>query len=224
MLIKHLISGSDFRKTRLHDEKGNLVSLKNFLLHSPLAISTGLIRLIFDYRPTQPWIAYTSIKILSKHLNPQSRVLEFGSGMSTLWYAMHAGRVYSVEDNKLWFDKINHIIKEKKLNNITYMYTHDHYEYCTFCNSDTEGFDLIMIDGKYRSMCIENVFKLVRPGGIIYLDNSDKDSAGNGGDMRKAESLLRSFSQQRKAKLFEITDFAPTQLFVQQGLLVQVPK
>ena len=85
-------------------------------------------------------------------------------------------------------------------------------------------FDLIMVDGSYRSLCVEKSFKLLNNGGIFYLDNSDKDSSGKGGDMRLAEDLAIKYAKEIGAEVTYFTDFAPTQLFGQQGLMIKKSK
>ena len=168
-LLTKIISGDKLRKSRLHDEKGNFATWKNVSLHAVPATLTGFLRLSVGYRPEQPWIAYSSIKFLQSFLVKESRVLEFGSGMSTIWYAKHSGEVFSVEDCKPWYDKVSNIIENKHLSNITYKFTEDESEYSSFMSNDTKGFDLVMVDGMFRSKCILNAAKLVRPGGVLYL-------------------------------------------------------
>ncbi len=222
-LLTKIISGDRLRKSRLHDEKGNFATWKNVVLHGSPAIASSLLRIYIGYRPELPWIAYTTIKHFKRFLNKNSRVLEFGSGMSTIWYAKHAGKVFSVEDYRPWYDKVAKIIEENHLNNITYRFAESENEYSSFMSDDKQGFDLIMVDGSCRSKCISHAAKLVKPGGILYLDNSDKDSTPDGGDTRIAENIARNFAEDSDAEVIEITDFAPTQLFVQQGLCIKLP-
>jgi len=222
-LLRRITSGDNLRKSRLHDEKGNFATWKNVFLHGAPAAATGLLRISTGYRPVLPWIAYTSIGFLKCFLNKRSRVLEFGSGMSTVWYAKNTGEVYSVEDYKPWYDKVKEIIAAKGIDNVTYSFAENETEYTSFMKDDNTGFDLIMVDGSHRSKCIQNTTELLRPGGLLYLDNSDKDSGARGGDMRAAEHLVRNFAAQSNAGIVEITDFAPTQFFVQQGLYVRLP-
>lgn len=82
----------------------------------------------------------------------------------------------------------------------------------------------IVVDGNLRTQCIANAVNLVRPGGILYLNNSDKDSEPNGGDMRQAEITLREFARTSGADLKEVTDFASKQLFVQQRMYAITPR
>ena len=96
-------------------------------------------------------------------------------------------------------------------------------EYSTVMSEDQHGFDLILVDGSYRSKCISSATKLLKSGGILYLDNSDCDTESQGGDMRIAEWKARSFAESSNAHVTEFTDFAPGQFFVGQGLMVILP-
>jgi hypothetical protein len=223
MLIRKILRGDELRKSRLHDEKGNFVGWRRMALHAPLAVSSGLLRLSVGHRPLRPWISYSAASYLSHFLNSSKRVLEFGSGMSTMWYADRSAEVCSVEDCTPWYEKVSAIIKSKGISNITYQLAENEQQYVNFRAEDPVGFDLIMVDGSYRSRCAAQATALVRQCGIIYLDNSDKDSSTKGGDMRSAEDCLREFASRIGAAILEFTDFAPTQFFVQQGLLLRMP-
>ncbi|MEJ7595388.1 MAG: hypothetical protein WKF77_28045 [Planctomycetaceae bacterium] len=146
-----------------------------------------------------------------------------GLGMSTIWYAKHAGEVFSVEDYRPWYDKVSKIIDSKLLGNVTYRFAENESEYAAFMSDDASGFDLVVIDGSCRSKCMSHAVHLVKPGGILYLDNSDNDSSPNGGDMRAAEATGRDFARDSGALVTEITDFAPTLFFVTQGLSIKLP-
>jgi predicted O-methyltransferase YrrM len=224
VFTKIMSDGSTLRKSRLHDEKGNFIPWNNLLTHIVPAATSTLLRITIGHRPEQPWISYSSVNYLKKFLTKDSRVLEFGSGMSTVWYSKYAGEVFSVEDYSPWYDKMSKIFQSKNVKNITYKFINNEKEYSTFMSEDKTGFDLIMVDGSYRSKCILNSAKLLRPGGIIYLDNSDKDSTSVGGDMREAERYARDFAERVGAQIIETTDLAPTQLIVQQGLMIKLPK
>jgi predicted O-methyltransferase YrrM len=223
-LLTKIISGDHLRKSRLHDEKGNFAGWGNICRHLAPAAATALLRVAVGYRRQLPWISYSAIRQLRQFLTKESRVLEFGSGMSTIWYAKHAGEVCSVEDYAPWFESVSGIIERQKLANVHYKFAATADEYFSFKSEDSRGFDLIMIDGSWRSKCVAHAKGLLKPGGILYVDNTDKDSApGGDGDLRVAEALAREFAAERGAQVREFTDFAPAQLFVEQGLLIKLP-
>ena len=217
-IIKKLIAGGPKRKTRLHDEKGNLVSVSRLLRNGPNALVSGSARLIFGVRPERPWISYDAQRLLQSHLTPLSRVLEFGSGMSTMWYAQHAGHVVSIEDDRNWYDAIGVTIRRQS--NVDYRFAANATEYVSFPDGP---YDLIMIDGSFRAECVEASLASLAPSGILYLDNSDKNVGGLPGNVPEAERLLLSYARKYGCQVQHITDFAPTQLFVQEGLMVRRP-
>ncbi len=217
------------QKSRLHDEKGNLISLKNLVKHVLPASITGASRIIFGFRPKLPWIAYSAIKAIKKQINKDSLVLEFGSGMSTLWFQERVKHIFSVEDNKEWFEKINSIILRKKIINITYKNL-TLKDYFTFMADSGLKFDFVLVDGSYRDECVKHSLPLLKDSGILYLDNSDKyphrlieEKIPLVGNIRLAEKLVLDFAKDKSASVNYYTDFAPAQFFVQQGLMLRLP-
>ncbi|MHB8173612.1 MAG: O-methyltransferase [Nitrospirota bacterium] len=213
--------GGKLRKSRFHDEKGNLISIRNLFYHGPMALMSSILRFVFNYRPALPWISYSAIGKLKDFLNEESVILEFGSGMSTIWFARHAKRVYSVEDNVEWYKKVTGLIVGCGIDNVHYRFA-EGKDYYSFMSDQTERFDLIMVDGSNRSDCIRNVMHLLKPGAMIYLDNSDKHSSPSGGDTRIAEDMLLNLSKDCNGDMQYFTDFAPAQFFVQEGLMIRL--
>jgi len=219
-LVEKILRADHCRKTRLHDEKGNLVPLRRMVLNGTRSYVTGFGRLLFGLRPEMPWISYDVISLLRRHLTASSRVLEFGSGMSTLWYAKHAAEVYSVESYEPWHKKISASLAQHGIRNVNYMFAATKAEYVRPEIKDQKGFDLIMVDGDYRGDCVRNSLPLLNPDGILYLDNSDKFSDPNGGDVRIAEELALEYARQTHSEVAYFTDFAPTQFTPNQGLMI----
>lgn len=205
---RRFVAGSRARKTRLHDQLGARIPLSRLLRNGPRAVLSGIGRLAFGHRPERPWISYDAQRVLAVHLGAQSRVLEFGSGMSTVWYARRAGHVVSFEHDRAWFDLIEGRLRG--LGNVEYVYVEDPKSYLADV-VDTQ-FDLVMIDGPWRTESALSAIWRLAPGGMIYLDNSDKFPGARG--------VLLDFARKTGLPVREFTDFAPTQLFVQRGLLV----
>jgi hypothetical protein len=103
--VKKILAGNQFTKSRLHDQKGNLIDLEG-LLYLPHSLSTTILRLSVGRRPELPWLGYRAIRHLEGLLEPDWKVLEFGSGMSTLWFAKRCHTVVSIEDNEQWYLEI----------------------------------------------------------------------------------------------------------------------
>lgn len=213
---RKLYAGSETRKTRLHDELGAFVPVGRLVRNGYRATLTGAARVLFGMREERPWISYDAQALLARVLTPNSRVLEFGSGMSTMWYARHAGSVVSIESHKGWHDVV--ASRVEKLGNVDYRFAPDVPSYTG--TVPREHYDLIMIDGSYRDDCAAFAVEHLAPGGIIYLDNSDKGLDQLTGNVPQARRTLIAYAEREGLPYREFTDFAPTQLHVQRGLWV----
>jgi predicted O-methyltransferase YrrM len=220
-MFTRLIRGQRKIHPRWKDEKGNFVGWSRLLRNFPRAFATGALRITVGKRPHLPWISYDAIHTLENIIKPESKVLEFGSGMSTIWYAKKAREVYSVEDDAQWYDLALRNFESLGIKNVKYEFAKTAEEYASFGLKWRTNFDLIIVDGSVRSECIRNSLALLTEKGALYLDNSDKHSTSEGGDTRAAEELLLEYARENSCDVKYFTDFAPTQFFAQQGMLVK---
>lgn len=216
LLIK-LIAGAPNRRTRFHDATGARVSLSRLMRNGSRGLGGAILRVLLGYRPQVPWISYDAQARLARHLTPSSRVLEFGSGMSTLWFAGRAGAIVSVEHHPEWYAKVKGMLPQGPA--IDYRLASDPATYCDV--ADEAGFDLVLVDGRFRDQCVAAGLKVLRPGGILYLDNSDHALDDYDGDVPRAVGLIEDAARQNGWRLERFTDFAPTMFFAQAGLLLQ---
>lgn len=97
------------------------------------------------------------------------RVLEWGSGASTLWFSKNCKvKWLAIEHNVEWFDAI----KENLPENAEIRLLQDKDDYI-----NVEGeFDLILIDGIYRQECLKRAFKVLSksPQARILLHDSGR--------------------------------------------------
>jgi hypothetical protein len=220
-VIAKLTRGNRTNVHRLQDEKGNFIGIGRLARHLPKAALSTALRVVLRRRPVLPWISYDAIRAIEEFLQPSHDVLEFGSGMSTLWFARRARRVVSIESSEQWFRKVGDLLERYGCTN-TERHLSDARSYAHQALSGRK-FDVVLIDGDRRAECADRLSDLVRPGALIYLDNSDKDWNEPGGELRRAEQSVLAFAQRCDASIEYFTDFSPAQLFVQQGMLVRVP-
>ncbi len=131
-----------------------------------------------------PWFSYGSIDFLEEFLKPSMTVCEYGSGGSTLFFAKRTQKVYSIEDNAEWYERVSRRLKEKQIANVTLtLHPFDFKNPEGFEKSDyfraipDEKFDVIVVDGseewiQVRPACFELAEKRVKPGGIVVVDDS----------------------------------------------------
>ena len=94
-----------------------------------------------------------------------SKVFEYGTGYSTLWWQSKKTHYHGVESNKQWYDSI-----EDKTN---IKYEPKHRRYIEYIYDYDYKFDVIVIDGVVRFDCIKPALEKVKDDGMIIYDNSD---------------------------------------------------
>ena len=208
------------RISRFHDEKGNFVDATD-LVNAVPAFITALMKRLFGYRPKVPMISYRARRVIAAMLKPQSKMIEFGSGNSTPWFAARAGMIVSIEDDKNWYGHVQNLLKEMDIRNVSHVMRTEK-NYADLSNIDDATLDFALVDGTDREGCIRSVVPKLKPGAFLYLDNSDKDMTFPNGDLRRAEKALLEAIEMRGGSVQYFSDFSPTNFFVEQGMLAQL--
>lgn len=211
--LKRIVYGSDSRRSRFHDALGTPIPGVG-LRFVPMALSSTALRIILGYRPMRPWISYRAQNDIASFLRPESVVLEFGSGMSTVWLARRCAVLDSIEHNGPWHGRVTQLLAQHAASHAR-VHLREEIDYPDLSAFPTEHFDFILIDGIRRDECVQSAISRLKPGGFIYLDNTDRYVT--------ACSLLTEVVTQRHGRATYYTDFAPTSFVATQGLLAQLP-
>lgn len=117
-----------------------------------------------------PWVTYPFIAFIKGRLHKTLSVFEYGSGNSTLFFAKLVGSVTSVEHDLEWYKKVHKEIPS----NVNVIF--DSLEYGgSYCKQSTnDKYDIIIVDGRDRVNCCKNAAKSLKPGGVIVLDDSER--------------------------------------------------
>lgn len=155
---------------------------------------TGLPRYLVDRaavrrrfrRQTEdtPWITADGVAILAGLLRPGDVGVEFGSGGSTTWFASRVEYLYSVEGADPWHADVTSRLSKAGLANVSYHLASqlelgiDHPDarqaYVNFAPELAPGSqDFVFVDGEYRDECAMRGLELLKPGGILILDNAN---------------------------------------------------
>ena len=140
-----------------------------------------------------PWWNLASIRQIDAILagKPGARVFEWGSGASTLWLARRAAAVTSIEHDALWYTEMQARTKALPHIDLRLVTPDAPDKYDARYRSErlgwrgrsfagyvreierTEGlYDLVVIDGRARTACLEAALPRLAPGGYIVFDNS----------------------------------------------------
>jgi len=119
------------------------------------------------------------LAFLKSIIKKNYRILEFGSGGSTIWFAQNAQNVTSFESQIDWYRAIKKRLKELKLNNVDLRYEPN---YIFEGYKEKNGiFDFILVDTQAwidkkivesRLLCIRTSHKYLKKGGWLLLDDS----------------------------------------------------
>ena len=218
-ILTRLIAGGPQRRTRLHDEKGNSTPLGDLLRDAPVSIAGNILERLGVQGPAIPWWPGGVIRAIEAAIRPDWQVLEFGSGRSTVWLARRAGHVTAIEDHADWFKRITGELLASGIANVDYRFASDPDRYANPEGFQPRSLDLAIVDGSVRSGCIRTALDLVKPGGLVYLDDSDKDMTLADGDTRLCDHLLEDAASAGRGTLQRITGFAPRQSFAKQGTI-----
>jgi hypothetical protein len=179
-----------------------------------------------------PWVAYESKEwideFFSRNRNQELIVFEWGSGVSTLYFSQKASRVISIEHDVAWFPLVNSILQQEKILNCTYLLvepqsfsgsfadpsdpkSYKSHEYGNTSFNEyvksidfypNQYFDVIFIDGRARPSCLMHALSKVKPGGIIILDNSDRDYYSQGKELLNDFAKINFFGPAPYGKFF----------------------
>jgi hypothetical protein len=172
-IFRKIIARDNVRRSRFHDTAGNFVDLAE-LLYLPLVVQRFIARYFFDRLYIEPWWTFRIKKRVSRILTPESNVVEFGFGHSTLWLARNAGKVLSIENDPAWYERVSRQNDELGLSNVT-LVLREGEDYADVGDIPDGSVNFCVIDGMYRARCARAMPVKMKPGGWIYLDNTDWD-------------------------------------------------
>jgi hypothetical protein len=163
-----------------------------------------------------PWITFPATRWLGSYLRSSMSVFEWGSGGSTVFFARRVARVVSIEYDPVWSEavsarlralglantEVRHIPPERGDDGALYRSSAAEFAGMSFRryvdsvreHSD-RGFDVILVDGRARLGCVVTAMTRLRPGGVLLLDNSEREDA--------AEACARLYGAGWPARHFE---------------------
>ena len=213
-IITKIIAGSPTRKTRFHDDKGNLVPFYNFL--APLKIVPRRLLIGLGIYPELPLWPIPIINHFNQTIKHDWKILEFGSGFSTIWLANRCGYITSIEENSEWYIRIKEVVKQRKLNNVDIQLRN----WSIFPSVDEipeMSLDLVVVDSLARDQFVVNSLSKIKIGGYIYLDDADKSAEV----YRRAEKTLWDLVNAGRGEIKCFTGFQAHNLWA-QGILFQL--
>jgi predicted O-methyltransferase YrrM len=146
--------------------------------------------------PERPWIVPAAVGWLGRRMRSNWKVLELGSGRSTVWLARRAGSVVSFEDNEFWIARAREMVAEAGVGNAELRELPVQRFAAELELLEDGSVDLLVVDfleapDAERVEAVRAGRTKVRPGGYLLLDDSDRPS------YQEAYELLNGWRERR---------------------------
>jgi hypothetical protein len=148
-----------------------------------------------------PWLTFDAIERVTARMIRGMRIFEWGSGGSTLFWLRWAAQLCSIEHDPGWYDvvkralppgaPVDYRLVPPDLGGSPAADASDPLAYASGDARCREGsfrryatqidefpdahFDLVLVDGRARPSCLHHAAPKVRRGGLLVLDNADRD-------------------------------------------------
>ena len=123
-----------------------------------------------------PWLPFPLIDVLEAAVVPGARVFEYGGGGSTLWFLDRGASVVTVEHHPDWARTLRSVIDNRDWTLLERGLEDDAQAYVEAISEFPDGeFDVVVVDGRERVRCALAALDKVRPGGLLILDDIDRD-------------------------------------------------
>lgn len=211
---------------RMDDSLPNVESTLSF------RITMRLYDVWHRLNPAFPLYTPGAVRFLDRKLPAGAVVFEWGSGMSTLWYAERANSVIAVEHDSCWWDRVNRLIEERRAEGTQCLFspplspensrryngrlrwTHealfdrppDRPEFLHYMSEidsyPDDSFDLVAVDGRERLGCLIHAETKVKPGGWLLLDDTHRPRYAEAFDLLAGWQLNRFRFGRRETAIF----------------------
>lgn len=149
-----------------------------------------------------PWMTFGVVNFLESYARKDMKVFEYGSGSSTLFWAKRVGEIVSIEHDPEWAQHVKHALAqfnyrhvklelvepEKTTGKLTpadpFQFGSDDEKFKGYSfekyvlkirEYPDDHFDVVVVDGRARPSCIAAGIAKVKPGGILLVDNSERE-------------------------------------------------
>ena len=138
-----------------------------------------------------PWWTLNAVTLVDEFLQarPHARVFEWGSGASTIWLEKRAAEVISVENDERWHEMMSSYVgptttlwhtdappaEEPRIPSRWWGHRgRDFFDYVHAIDNAEGQFDLIVIDGRARTACLDKAISRLTPDGMVVFDNTNR--------------------------------------------------
>lgn len=116
-----------------------------------------------------PWYTYPAIEFLRTLDFRHQRILEFGCGNSSFFWAERAREVVAIENDIEWAKRV----AGAGVPNLKIVAEPDRARYIAAPEQVGGTFGVVVIDGRFRQACVAVACRVIDDAGMIVFDNAD---------------------------------------------------
>lgn len=105
--------------------------------------------------------------------------IECGSGSSTVYLAQRVTKLVSFDHAGDWHTAVKGTVEAIGMSNVEWRTAERPY-WRFFTDYEDASFDIALVDGRDRTGCVEHVRRLIKPGGVLVVDNTERISGIDG--------------------------------------------
>ena len=134
--------------------------------------------------PDHPWLTPQMIAMLETMLRPEDHGLEWGCGRSTLWFANRVEHLTSIEGDASWASTVASLLDARGLGRKVDLHLIQITNRCreslmadyvtAASQNEPEAYDFCLVDGDLRDRCAKFALSLLKPGGLLIIDNVER--------------------------------------------------
>ena len=126
------------------------------------------------FKTPQPWVTFQALDFIETYVQPNMKVFEWGSGGSTLWFQEKGCKVNAYEHHEEWYELV-----KSKLSNDNKVHYKTLTKGYTIPPAEISSCDIIVIDGRERVACAEQIIELakdgkIKEGALVLFDDSNR--------------------------------------------------
>ncbi len=123
--------------------------------------------------PTSPWWTAAAVDFVEQWIRDDDQCLEWGSGRSSVWLTDRGVDVATVEHHDGWAAEVSAGSHGPGSLKMALVSADDAAAYVG-AHPDVEAVDLAVVDGVHRSGCALRAARVLRPGGLLLVDNVER--------------------------------------------------
>ena len=170
----------NFKSIRLLNKLRLLTTRQNSYLYQKGWTKTILNGFPCDFSGKAiPWMNFSFIHFIQDRISKNHLILEFGGGYSTIFWALRCKKVFGIEHDNFFVDKISPKLPKNGRILVPASSQNQEYEEMgteAFKLNEERKFDIIVIDGMRRNQCFSENIKYLKHDGVVIWDDSSRES------------------------------------------------